>query len=230
MKLCKTCDTEKEYIEFSKDNAKRDGHSTQCRSCKANYKKINAAAVSLKKKEWNAKNKERIEYTNSLNKENRLASAKKYRNKNKKLVAAKYKQWRDVNKDIADAATKTWRQANKQRIRDNEAFRRKHDLEYKIKKNLRIRLRHALKRNLKNSSAVRDLGCSLDEFKLYMTQKFVNGMTWDNYGTYWHIDHIKPLICFDLTDPEQCKAACHYSNLQPLTAFDNMSKGGKYEK
>lgn len=50
-------------------------------------------------------------------------------------------------------------------------------------------------------------------------------MSWDNYGK-WHIDHIKPLADFDLSDPKQFKEACHYSNLQPLWAEENHKKIG----
>ena len=52
-------------------------------------------------------------------------------------------------------------------------------------------------------------------------------MTWGNYGTFWHIDHIKPLSSFDLTDRKQLLEACNYKNLQPLLVFDNLSKGDK---
>ena len=51
-------------------------------------------------------------------------------------------------------------------------------------------------------------------------------MTWENYGRNgWEIDHIKPLSKCDLTDPEQFKEVCNYTNLQPLWAEDNLSKG-----
>ena len=51
-------------------------------------------------------------------------------------------------------------------------------------------------------------------------------MSWDNYGE-WHIDHIMPLSTFDLTNPDQLKEACKYTNLQPLWAEDNLHKSSK---
>lgn len=50
-------------------------------------------------------------------------------------------------------------------------------------------------------------------------------MTWNNWALHgWHIDHILPLSKFDLSDPEQVKIACNYTNLQPLWAEDNLRK------
>jgi len=75
------------------------------------------------------------------------------------------------------------------------------------------------------------LGCSKEDFKLYLSSKFTDGMSWDNYGrTGWHIDHITPLSSFDLTNEDELAAACHYTNMQPLWARDNIIKGNKIEK
>ena len=89
-----------------------------------------------------------------------------------------------------------------------------------------MRLHKALKNTFKSGSAVKDLGCSIEYLKAYLEGQFEPGMTWDNWGRRgWHIDHIRPLASFDLTDPEQFKQAVHYTNLQPLWAKDNLKKG-----
>lgn len=78
----------------------------------------------------------------------------------------------------------------------------------------------------RNTSAVRDLGCSIEAFRAHIEAQFTDGMSWNNYGGRdgWQLDHIRPLMRFDLTDPEQAKAACHFTNLQPLWAKDNLNK------
>lgn len=70
------------------------------------------------------------------------------------------------------------------------------------------------------------LGCSVGFLRDYLASKFTEGMTWDNHGPNgWHIDHIKPLaIAASLEELEQL---CHYTNLQPLWATDNLKKGKK---
>jgi hypothetical protein len=84
----------------------------------------------------------------------------------------------------------------------------------------------AIRRGWKAGSAVRDLGCTIPEFMNYIGLKFKPGMSWDNHGK-WHLDHIRPLSSFDLTNREQFLRAAHYTNYQPLWARENMAKGDK---
>lgn len=71
------------------------------------------------------------------------------------------------------------------------------------------------------------LGYSTEQFRLHIESQFHAGMSWDNHGE-WHVDHIRPLASFDLTNHDQRIAANALSNLQPLWAADNMRKGAKY--
>jgi hypothetical protein len=82
----------------------------------------------------------------------------------------------------------------------------------------------AVTQNNKGGSAVRDLGCSIAEFKNYIEFLFAPGMGWNNWGA-WHLDHVRALARFDLTDPAQCAVALHWTNYQPLWAVDNLRKG-----
>jgi hypothetical protein len=81
--------------------------------------------------------------------------------------------------------------------------------------------------SLNKSSKTFDMvGCLSTELKEYLEKQFKEGMSWDNYGIYgWHIDHIIPLSSAK-TEEELIKL-CHYTNLQPLWAKDNLSKGSK---
>lgn len=127
---------------------------------------------------------------------------------------------------------KNWKTNNKEHVRSyNRKYfneRGKNDLNFKIKRNLRNRLRQALKSNSKNSTTIILLGCSVQELKNYLESKFTNGMSWDNYGKggeKWQIDHIIPCSFFDLTIEENQRKCFHYTNLQPLWEKDNLKKG-----
>ena len=70
------------------------------------------------------------------------------------------------------------------------------------------------------------LGCTFDCAQKHIEARFKEGMHWLNHGA-WHIDHIVPIAWFDLSDRQQLFAAAHYTNLQPLWARENLSKGAR---
>lgn len=79
---------------------------------------------------------------------------------------------------------------------------------------------------IKHGHPTQDLGCTLKDLISYIEARMFSGMTWDNRAEgLWHIDHREPLSSFDLTDREQFLEAWHFTNLQPLWAEDNISKG-----
>lgn len=125
----------------------------------------------------------------------------------------KMKEWKEKNHEIYKLLRRNY---------DKERSVR--DPVFKLTRLLRTRLNRALKGMYKTGSAVRDLGCSIVEFKLYLEKQFMPGMSWDNHGD-WHIDHKIPLAAFDLTNPSELGRAVHYTNLQPLWARDNQRKG-----
>ena len=104
------------------------------------------------------------------------------------------------------------------------------NIQHKLKVIIRNRIGKIIrnKKIAKHSSSTKSIGCSYKTLIKHLESQFSDGMTWDNHGTYgWHIDHKEPLDKFDLSDKKQFKEACHYTNLQPLWAEDNYSKGDK---
>lgn len=99
----------------------------------------------------------------------------------------------------------------------------------RLKSLLRNRLFNALAGRTKPGSAVRDLGCSVEDLVKHLEAQFQPGMTWDNWSQEgWHVDHIRPLATFDLADRAQFLEACHFTNLQPMWAKENLSKGARW--
>jgi hypothetical protein len=69
------------------------------------------------------------------------------------------------------------------------------------------------------------LGCTFEDFKIYLESKFDENMNWENQGTYWHLDHIIPISSAQ-TEQEVYKLN-HYTNFQPLYWLDNLKKSNK---
>ncbi|NBW57861.1 hypothetical protein EBR43_08770, partial [bacterium] len=105
----------------------------------------------------------------------------------------------------------------------------KTNINARLAANLRNRIRNCIKGKIKVSSAIKDLGCSIEELKKHLQSKFSDGMNWHNYGK-WHLDHVRPLSSYDLTNIDEFKEACHFSNLQPLWEIDNKKKSSNYNE
>lgn len=137
----------------------------------------------------------------------------------------KEKEWKKNHKEERKIYQKEWKRTHKEETRIYQKEYIQNNINLKLSSSLRRRLRCAIYNNQKSGSAVRDLGCSIPEFKIYLKSKFQDGMSWDNYGyREWHIDHIIPLASFDLSNREEFLKACHYTNLQPLWAEENFRK------
>lgn len=108
--------------------------------------------------------------------------------------------------------------------------RLKTDPEFKLKELLSHRVRRAIydQRGVKSVRTLELLGCTIAKARVHIEKRFIEGMSWENHGINgWHIDHIIPCSSFDLTKDEDQRKCFHYSNLQPLWAFENLSKGNK---
>jgi hypothetical protein len=117
---------------------------------------------------------------------------------------------------------KTYYNKNKNKFLDYKKKRRKTDPIFKLTENIRKRIYASLKNN--RNGKLKYLGCSVEEYKIYLENQFNKNMNWENYGTYWEIDHINPLFSFNLSQEEKIVEAFHYSNTRPLEITLNRSR------
>lgn len=129
------------------------------------------------------------------------------------------KQYREKYLQLPEVKEK-----EREKIRRWIKKQRKTNPNFIIKLRLRIRTRSAVKKYITKGLLPNKVDKQINYKKVC---EHLNKTKPDNWQEY-HIDHIKPLCSYDLTNPEELKAANHYTNLQWLTPFENMSKGGRY--
>jgi hypothetical protein len=157
---------------------------------------------------------------------NKKALERYYKNREHNLL--KQKEWHYSNREKRTKQLREYSYSHRDNRNTYLAKKMKQDGQFKIRKNIRDRMRSAMQGKSKSKNTMELLGCTIEELKSHLEKQFTHGMNWDNYGKKgWHIDHILPCASFDLTDPEQQRKCFHYTNLQPLWATDNYKKKDK---
>lgn len=199
-KICKKCGVDKLLCEFDKDKKRKDGLSYRCKKCRREY----------------------INQYNLVNIEKKRESGKKsyWKNRDNELERSKVKHEKNKEKEIQ------YRKNNRNKINEREKNRYNNDFLYKLKVNMRNRLKLFLKSKkiYKTNTTFNLVGGTPEIIKEYIESQFTDGMKWDNHGK-WHIDHIIPLS--SAKTEEEVYKLCHYTNLQPLWGEDNLKKGKK---
>lgn len=201
-KECKRCNSIKSLELFHNNRSTKDGKSCYCKECMKNhvrkYNRDNRELINLKQS-----TEEHLKYRRFLYQQNR-----------EKILEQK----------------KIWCKNNRNKIniykREYKRIKVKTDPLYHTEIKLRERIRQAFKRTsyCKSNGTTVILGCDYFTAFNYLESLFKENMSWDNRSE-WHIDHIVPLS--SATTEEELIKLCHYTNLQPLWAEDNLKKGSK---
>ncbi len=219
LKKCTKCKVEfPDTTEFFHKSGTR--LHTHCKTCKNNdgkkYQTRYKDKYKDKKAQYREKNKEKIQ---AWHKENYKQNADK--------INTKGKEYYRKNSNSICARTKKYREDNADWYRDYKREYRKNPIN-KLRSNISRGVWGCLSGQQKTSSTFKYIGCTVEELWTHLESQFTEGMTRDNYGE-WHVDHIKPIASFDFDSnlESELHKAWHYSNLQPLWAKDNLSKGKK---
>ncbi len=218
-KVCSKCKEEKEVCEFSKDSNKKDGYRYDCKSCRKTLYKLNYYTFIDENREKN-RDRQKKYYQNNIDKER--ARGKKYREilkKDKPIITPKTKEEIKLKKQ-------EWIKNNRELNNQKRRTKYQNNTLYKISLNVRNRVNTYLKsKNIQKRNKTFDIvGCSPEFLKEHLESQFINGMSWNNRGE-WHIDHIIPVS--SAKTEEEFYKLCHYTNLQPLWAEDNLKKYNK---
>ena len=200
-KFCRKCQTNKSEVEFSKNQS-------QCKNCKKEHYNRN-------KHKWDRYYKKNLKQIREYN--------KKWNLENQEKIKTYNEGYNVKNQDKINQEFKIWYQNNPNYYKN----RYKNDINFKLKSILRARISQALKGNMKEQSSINLLGCTITEYKKYLSNQFDENMSWENYGDYWEIDHIKPCDSFDLSRLEEQKKCFIFTNTQPLEKIQNRKKSNK---
>ncbi len=205
---CTKCLQEKDIHDFA-FNKSRGRPDAACRECKQQHAKAYAERKEVKAR----RQSEEYRKANRDHKREKYANDAEFR----LILSERMREYRN-------------RPESKAKKRADEQLKRQTDPQYRMASNLRRRLSSALAKvgGIKSTKSVELWGCSPVELKQHIESLWLPGMSWDNYGLHgWHIDHILPVVSFNLMDPDQQRKCCHYTNLRPLWAIDNLRKGSK---
>jgi len=220
MKVCNKCLIEKSIDDFYFRDKKRGYRQNVCKACtieeRKKYGEENREKILERAKKYREENREKI-----------LERTKKYREENPDKIKETLKKYYENNSDKNKETLKKYRKNNPDKIKKTRK-KNKQIPKTKLSNSVRERIRNYLKlNNISKRNKTFDLvGCNPQELMIHLENRFQDNMTWDNYGLYgWHIDHIVPLS--SAKTEEEIYKLCHYTNLQPLWAEENIKKSNK---
>jgi hypothetical protein len=152
-----------------------------------------------------------------------------YRLKHKERNKKYSKEYRIKNSEKIKKRMKLYRIRSREKIATYVRTKFQNDLKFRTLMNLRHRIYMALKGTVKSKRTIDLLGTSIDNLWNHLEKSFRPGMTKNNYGRVWHVDHKIPCAAFDLTKPKEQSKCFHFTNLQALFVKENLSKGAKLE-
>ena len=217
-KVCKKCLIERPVDNFYQEKRNVDGLMGSCKDC-----------YNLKQKKWRDKNDDKVKNRSRLYHEENKEKIKIYQEKNSDKIKSNLLKWRKNNPERNKELILNWKKNNPDKVKESrkrQGERNNLDIIFNLKNRMRCRLYHFLNKNVitKKNKTFDIVGCTPEFLKEHLESQFKNGMSWDNRSE-WHIDHIIPLS--SAKTEEEIYKLCHYTNLQPLWAKDNMKKSNK---
>jgi len=226
-KICSKCKEEKKICHFGVLKSSKDGYRYSCKECRKNIEKsYKGENVKSRKKKWRDNNKDKIKKHYEDVKSKILDYKKKYREEYRSKILDRKKKYYYENKEELLGKCRIYRNNNKNKRNLYEKNKKENSPIYSLIVGMRSRIwKYTTLLNITKKNKTFDIvGCSPEFLKEHLENKFTDGMSWGNRSK-WHIDHIVPLS--SAKNEEELYKLCHYTNLQPLWAEDNLKKSNK---
>jgi hypothetical protein len=211
-----------------------------CKDCKNEYERLrrskNKEKNNEKSKEYYQKKKEKVLTEEMKIDETQLKTCSvcnETQTINNFHIAKCKGNVRAMCKSCSSEKRKEHYQNNKEKIikqtNNYKVEKMKIDPDFKMERYMRTRIYFAFtSRGLKKSNRTwKYIGCSSDFFRNWIEFQLYDGMTLENYGEFWHIDHVKPCASFDLSKEEEIEECFSWKNMRPYRSDKNMKKNDK---
>jgi len=237
-KKCSKCGEWKRADEFYLEPRLKCGLSSSCKECQKKYRELNKEKIKERSKLWFAKNiDKRNAYARKWsenNPEKKVATNKEQYLKNKEKRKEYQREWRALNSDKHKESVYLWRKLNPEKTKEYAQItgkRIRSTPKGKLNCNIRRYISSSLNGNKKGHWETL-VGYTVDELKRHLEKRFTKEMNWNNYGSFWHIDHIIPINAFNFKSASHrdFKRCWSLKNLRPLEAKENIRKGHKLNK
>ena len=203
LRVCYICKEEKDLELFSLRNSNSQVRMSRCKVCS------------------NLRRRETRKHKMLHDEEFRKQRLKVRKQQGERFRKSKPKETKVISQEEIERRKKLRKEKRKERLQT--------DSMYKLKIRLRKSIRESFRRRGKRKDGYRThsiLGAEIHVVYEHFESLFVDGMSWENMGK-WHIDHIIPLSTA-ITEEDVIRL-CHYTNLQPLWAEDNLKKSNKLD-
>ena len=213
-RICSICNLEKSMDEFyfRKDI---NNYRKQCKTC-----------VTEKGRKYYVENKEERNEYRMKNIERKRDYDKDYARKNREKRSEYMKAYRMKNIEKKRDYDKEYAQKNREKVNDYMRNRRRNDENLRLIDNTRRRINDALNGKSKSLHTKDILGIDVETYKRWIEHQMTPEMNWSNI----HIDHVKPISLFDISNDDELLEAFNWKNTQPLLKEDNLSKGCKFNE
>jgi hypothetical protein len=226
-KVCSRCQTEKDISHYYPKRGRCKQCLLELNNEYRNKPEIKEAQLARDRDRWRRIKQEKNARRNAINKTKANSPEEMQRRENRKLQRKLEAAQRRIEKlEERIARKRELRRIYNNKLRSTNKGKIDHVMSNAIRSHLLFEGVSKEKRQWEKL-----VGYSVADLIAHLEKQFKPEMNWDNYGTYWHIDHVKPKswFAFQSAEDQSFRECWALSNLQPLEAKLNISKGNRYE-